>query len=79
MHTAKEYSVSVTEEQGKDLHHNSQERPPFLLHRPVFFCPEFFFLLLFFVRPSTFSDPIRGGEDQRVGRIAYKLLIVKIS
>lgn len=58
MHTAKEHSVSVTEEQEKDPHHNSQARPPFVLHRPVCFCTEFFFLLLFlFVRPCTFSRP----------------------
>jgi hypothetical protein len=69
MHTAKEHSVSVTEEPGKDLHHTIHKaRSSFVLHRPLCFCPEFFFcfsLLLFFVRTSTFSDPIRGGGDLR--------------
>jgi len=50
--------------------HNSQSAivlrsapPPLLLARVFFFfC---FSLLLFFVRTSTFSDPIRGGGDLR--------------
>lgn len=58
MHTAKEHSVSVTEEPGKDLHHTIHKaRSSFVLHRPLCFCPEFFF---FFVSPSCFSSFARA-------------------
>jgi hypothetical protein len=79
--TGKEHSVSVAEEHGKDLHHNSQARSHFFLHRPVS-CPSFYLLLylysaVHFFRPNSWRRrPARAGEW---GQIAWSLVAVRPS